>query len=199
MNTTYEEGCLCEGDTMSSFITYKCGKCFTRKHQVALPESCTCISPSFINTALCGNCKRRNLKYVRAARVAAGQVIAQHFFSEYKEGYHWRNGIGEKMTIRNSRKMRECFECANTRPSKRLKRRFGETPRTFRTCLERKILDELIKVEQENPDEELARTEAEKLMHLWMNYEVMLVVKRRRVKNSSATNDETNWFGSWKI
>jgi hypothetical protein len=193
---TYEEGCLCEGDTDTSSLTNKCSKCYTRKKHLVMGEGCTCTCPSFIENAMCGNCNRVNIKYVRAARVAAGEVIAQHFLHEYQPGTYkveWGKSRRTKNKTR-TKKWKNCGECEKLHPLDRLRRRFGETPRTFRKCLEEKILKNLAVGPSENPDEEKAKKTAEKYMHEWMDTEIIWVESRRRCRPDYETDKETKWF-----
>jgi hypothetical protein len=197
------EGCLCEGDTDTCVITSKCVKCYITKKITVVEEGCKCTYPSFIKNAICGNCNQVNIKYVRAARVAAGEVIAQHFLNEYEKpdslhefhqgDYEWR---WEKplMTKRRGRNWKSCEECENTPLEKRLRRRLGVTPPTFRKCLEEVVLKGLIVGPSENPDEEIARKTAEKYMHMWMEDEIQMVESRKRVRGRRSTEAEKNWF-----
>jgi len=187
-----EEGCLCEEGNVFCCISKKCDKCFTRKGVVLWQDGCSCTFPSFFKTAHCGNCSRRNNKYVRAARIAAGAVIAQHFLAEWQPHQKGVTNMTDRKNRRNS-----CNECYKTAPSDRLKKRFGETPKAFRSCLEKKILRALVVIGGENPNEAVAKEEAEKRMHEWMDNEVELVQSRRRRRNKHDTETKTDWFENY--
>jgi hypothetical protein len=133
-----------------------------------------------------------NKAYLRAARVAAGQVIAQHFLAEFPQ-----HDYVKKRTLRGLRrkKFQTCSTCLAKNGRYRMARRFGETPKNFRVSLEEKIIEKLISFPVGGgPDIAAAKTMAELCVHNWIAFEFEDVTYRRRIRSLWSQDQVKNCF-----
>lgn len=140
-------------------------------------DFCKCpvaaVGKNFVSCHLCG---RKNFRYLEAVRLSADKAIAQHFTHQYSEKTDGKPTC-DTYTGR-FKKYKNCKNCEKMEIP--LIRRFRQTPRYFRDCLEKKIMEQLIWENAYEPDQEEANKTAAEFVHDWMTDDVVFVTSRRR-------------------